>query len=279
MALIVILSKTASQNKTTVRTNRQLRFFRCGKTDHWRKEYPLNNSHSMISAVRARMRDNGGSPNEAAARALYKLFSEEDDITSIDVDAENFLERLFLRRPVLSRRRSTKSQKRQARKMKIRRWIFLTQADNEKVAPTRGYSKNTLFSVGFCSNHVYIILRSTLKILFPSSENILALSFWRYLQHRCTTYSCRVISSSCILRSYKCFLLTFRCQLHFRTWFSSYTQPGNYAHHSSHTRWHERILAHVVLLPIVLLLGLETLDLHKWNVLSVQNLLESTNEK
>jgi hypothetical protein len=32
----------------------------------------------MIDAVRSRIRDTGGSPNEALARVLFKLVAEED---------------------------------------------------------------------------------------------------------------------------------------------------------------------------------------------------------
>lgn len=56
----------------------RLKCFCCGNHGHWRADCPFQDSHSMIYAVRWRMKEVSGTPNEATVRVLFEIAVEED---------------------------------------------------------------------------------------------------------------------------------------------------------------------------------------------------------
>lgn len=75
-------------NPRLQRTRSDSTCFRCGRTGHWRAQCPYDDSKSMISAVRARMREIGGPANQSAAQILFELVSEEDHF--FDAEPEQY---------------------------------------------------------------------------------------------------------------------------------------------------------------------------------------------
>lgn len=83
-----------NQQIQTAKSKRNGPCFICGRTGHWRAECPYRDSSSMISAVRSRIKQFGGHPNQAAARILFELVDEEDSQHINTEDDENTFETL-----------------------------------------------------------------------------------------------------------------------------------------------------------------------------------------
>lgn len=62
-------------------SRQESRCFKCGRHGHWRAACPFDDSRSIISALRASIREIGEPPNQAAAKRLFELVNKEDGFT------------------------------------------------------------------------------------------------------------------------------------------------------------------------------------------------------
>jgi hypothetical protein len=71
------------------RSKNETHCFKCGQQGHWRAECNNNATNSLLNATRSRIRELGGQPNEAAARVLFELVTEEDACNESNKNAED----------------------------------------------------------------------------------------------------------------------------------------------------------------------------------------------